>query len=338
MICLIKKCEIEKCVEVIRKSFLTVAQEYGFTEENAPGFTAFSTTSDKINGQHEEGWPMYGYFDDHKQVLGYYSLHIQENGACELNNLCVLPEYRHRHIGEILFSHALMTAAVKGCKIMKIGIVEENKRLCAWYENMGANHIGTKKFDFFPFTCGYMEKDIAPGKNTVSKQNIEFWDAYYPDGTLAGCDLVRGEKIPEGLKHAVAEVFVMHKDGTILLMQRDFNKPNNPGFWESSAGGSILKGECMIDGARRELAEETGITADGALENLYYSVSDSTIYQGYLYVTDFPKDRIKLQKEETIDFRWVNKQEFQEIFYSDQYGDGSRERLRQFVEHDFQRV
>ena len=25
---------------------------------------------------------------------------------------------------------------------------------------LGFKHIGTKKFDFFPFTCGYMEKDL----------------------------------------------------------------------------------------------------------------------------------------------------------------------------------
>ena len=337
MICPIKKHEISKCVKVIRKSFLTVAQEYGFTEENAPRFTAFSTTFEKISGQYEEGRPMYGYLDDNKQIVGYYSLHIQENEACELNNLCVLPEYRHRNIGEILFFHALMTAGDKGCKRMNISIVEENKKLRTWYENMGANHIGTKKFDFFPFTCGYMKKDIVQGKIIGYKQNIELWDAYYPDGTLAGCDLIRGEKIPDGLRHAVADIFVMHMDGTILLMQRDFNKPNNPGFWESSAGGSVLKGECFINGARRELAEETGITVDGTLESLYYMVSDSTIYHGYLYVTDIPKDNIKLQKGETIDFRWVNKQEFREIFYSDQYGDGPRERLREFVEHDFQK-
>ncbi len=336
MIRRIERCEIEKCVEVISKSFLTVAQEYGFTEENAPRFTAFATTAERLNFQYEEGRPMYGYFDEIGQISGYYSLHIQENDECELNNLCVLPEYRHKHIGEALFCHAIMTASDKGCEKMNIGIVEENKKLRTWYEKLGAKHIGTKKFDFFPFTCGYMEKDIFK-ENMDNKQNIELWDAYYEDGTLAGCDLIRGEEIPKGLRHAVAEVFVMHKDGSILLMQRDFDKPNDPGVWESGAGGSVLKGECFIDGARRELLEETGITADDSLESLYYIVSDTTLYHGYLCVTDISKDKIKLQKGETIDFRWVNKQEFREVFYSSQFVDGLRERLREFVENDFQK-
>jgi len=172
----------------------------------------------------------------------------------------------------------------------------------------------------------------------VHNQNTELWDAYYPDGTLVGCDLVRGEKIPDGLRHAVAEVLVMHRDGDILLMQRDFGKPNDPGLWESSAGGSVLKGERVIDGARRELLEETGIAADNTLERLYHTVSDTSIYQGFLWVTDIPKDNIKLQKGETIAFRWVNKQEFREIFNSDQYVEGLKVRLREFVENDFQQV
>ena len=40
--------EIPVCVEIIKKSFLTVADEYGFTEKNAPRFTAFATTQDRL--------------------------------------------------------------------------------------------------------------------------------------------------------------------------------------------------------------------------------------------------------------------------------------------------
>ena len=39
-------------------------------------------------------------------------------------------------------------------------IVEENKVLKEWYKSFGFVHIGTQKFDFFPFTCGYMEKVV----------------------------------------------------------------------------------------------------------------------------------------------------------------------------------
>ena len=97
------------------------------------------------------------------RLVGYYSLSIP-SGACELNNLCVLPEYRRRKIGETLLKDAFRAAAERGCGLMKIGIVEENSVLRKWYEGFGFNHTGTRKFDFFPFTCGYMEKNIADEK------------------------------------------------------------------------------------------------------------------------------------------------------------------------------
>lgn len=160
MIRAIKKSEIGTCVKVIRESFLTVAKEYGFTEENAPRFTAFATTEERLLWQYEEGRPMMAYFDGAGEMVGYYSLCQKTAEECELNNLCVLPGYRHGRIGETLFSHALQTAKNLGCKKMELGIVEENKKLRAWYEKLGAVHTGTKKFDFFPFTCGYMEKSV----------------------------------------------------------------------------------------------------------------------------------------------------------------------------------
>ena len=36
----------------------------------------------------------------------------------------------------------------------------KNKVLRKWYETFGIVHVGTQKFDFFPFTCGYMEKSL----------------------------------------------------------------------------------------------------------------------------------------------------------------------------------
>ena len=41
--------------------------------------------------------------------------------------------------------------------MINLGIVEENRVLRKWYERNGAVHTGTEKYDFFPFTCGYMK-------------------------------------------------------------------------------------------------------------------------------------------------------------------------------------
>jgi len=152
--------DIPQCAGVIRKSFSTVAREYGITEENAPGFTAFSVTEERLNGQfHDEKYSMYGYYCG-DTIIGYYSLLRQDNQECELNHLCVLPEHRHRSIGKALLESAFDYAKRKNCRKINIGIIEENQILRKWYESYGFVHTGTKKFDFFPFTCGYMAKRL----------------------------------------------------------------------------------------------------------------------------------------------------------------------------------
>ncbi len=156
----IRQDDIAQCVNVIRDSFGTVAKDFGFTKENAPRFTAFATTKERLdwhlNGEHR---PMYGYYEDGK-IVGYYSLLLQDNQECELNNLCVLPEYRHRKLGHKLLENAFDNARKMNCNKMNIAIVEENQVLRMWYEDHGFTHIGTEKYDFFPFTCGYMVKRL----------------------------------------------------------------------------------------------------------------------------------------------------------------------------------
>ena len=148
---------IKECVDVIKESFLTVANEFGFTIENAPRFTAFATTEQRLSWQlNHENRTMYAFVVD-GNIVGYYSLVLQENKECELNNLCVLPQFRHQGIGEKLLLHSFDVAKSLGCSKMNIGIVEENRILKKWYESFGFKHIRTQKFDFFPFTCGYME-------------------------------------------------------------------------------------------------------------------------------------------------------------------------------------
>lgn len=152
--------DIENCVAVIRKSFLTVAEALGFTPENAPRFTAFATTEERLLWQmNEEKRSMFAYWQD-GEIIGYYSLLLLENKACELNNISVLPAYRHKKIGQELLEHAFLTAKHLQRDRMNIGIVEENQVLRKWYESYGFIHLGTKKFDHFPFTCGYMTKEL----------------------------------------------------------------------------------------------------------------------------------------------------------------------------------
>ena len=140
---------------------------------------------------------------------------------------------------------------------------------------------------------------------------MELWDAYNSNfEKIEGMTLVREEqdKIPSGIYHLVCEILVRHTDGTFLLMKRDPTKPLFPDMWEATAGGSALRGESAMEGALRELREETGIVTE-TLEQLDWSLGKTCIHCRFLCVTDCAKDSIKLQQGETCDYRWVSAQE-----------------------------
>lgn len=139
---------------------------------------------------------------------------------------------------------------------------------------------------------------------------MEKWDAYNSAfEKIEGKVLIRDQVIPDGIYHLVCEVLVQHTDGSYLLMKRDYRK-HYGGMWEATAGGSALIGENPYQCAIRELEEETGIAAHDLIE-VGTEVSDKThsIYVGFLCVIDWGKGKIEMQDGETIDFKWVSREE-----------------------------
>ena len=138
---------------------------------------------------------------------------------------------------------------------------------------------------------------------------MEIWDLYDEQGRKTGETWERGRmrEIPEGRYHLVCDVLIRHRDGEFLLTLRDPGKDVYPGCLEASAGGSALSGETPEEAARREMQEETGLTA-GRLELIGTTrkpQSRSVIY-AYLAVVDCEKDSVRLQERETVDYRWVD--------------------------------
>ncbi len=136
----------------------------------------------------------------------------------------------------------------------------------------------------------------------------EIWDAYDKEfNRIEDVKLIRGEVVPAGMYHLVCDIIVKHVDGTYLLMQRDYEK-HCGGMWELTAGGSALEGETPLECAARELKEETGIVSCD-LQELGRLVHDGhrSLYVEYLCITDWDKNDVSLQKGETIDYKWVDK-------------------------------
>ncbi len=167
---------------------------------------------------------------------------------------------------------------------------------------------------------------------TAKERTMEIWDGYLKDGSLAGVDLVRGEKIPEGLYHIACEALVWHADGEFLLMQRDLNKETYPGFFEATAGGSALKGETPLDCIKREVFEETGIKAFDFKETGHGAAQGSRcIHYSYICRTDCEKTAIKLQEGETIAYKWVSREELADFIKSDKAIDKHRDHYESYL-------
>ena len=105
-------------------------------------------------------------------------------------------------------------------------------------------------------------------------------------------------------------VIVKNKDGLILMQQR-----KHPyGRW-GLPGGLMELGESTIDTARRELYEETGLTAGelkllGVYSGKDYFCSAPNGDEWYVvtivYVTDDYKGTLSVNDHESLAFRWID--------------------------------
>jgi len=141
--------------DVMRQSFATVAREFNLTKENCPTHTSF-ITNERLEGKIKTGYYPFGYFTDRK-LVGFVSLTDMGGGVYELNNISVLPEYRHFGYGKALLDFCKVKVREFGGNKITIGIIEENTVLKDWYAANWFIHTGTKRFEHLPFTAGYME-------------------------------------------------------------------------------------------------------------------------------------------------------------------------------------
>lgn len=154
-LCTVQPDELRECLDVIHRSFGTVAEEFGLTRENCPKHTSFIPLC-FLETQMGWGWHMYALHAG-RGIIGYVSLSKEGEDIFEMHNLAVLPEYRHRGFGRLLLDHVKAQVRALGGKTLKIGIIEESAILKNWYIAQGFVHNGTKKFDHLPFTSGYLE-------------------------------------------------------------------------------------------------------------------------------------------------------------------------------------
>ena len=154
----LKREELGEAARVVRGAFATVAEEFGLTKENCPTNGAFLPEG-RLEAQLDAGVRMAGAFDG-DVMIGFAALDLSDAEKPELEKLSVLPQSRHQGAGKLLVGWAAEQARAAGAAALRIGIIEENVRLRAWYEGLGFVHTGTRVFAHLPFTVGFMELPI----------------------------------------------------------------------------------------------------------------------------------------------------------------------------------
>ena len=133
---------------------------------------------------------------------------------------------------------------------------------------------------------------------------IEYWDLYDINRNSLGRKHERGKPMETGTFHIVVNILSINDDGKILITKRHESKPHG-NKWEIT-GGSVVAGEKSVDGAVRELHEETGITSDNLVEiGRVLHHNHKSFYVEYLCITDIDKDSIVLQEGETSNYKWI---------------------------------
>lgn len=101
-------------------------------------------------------------------------------------------------------------------------------------------------------------------------------------------------------------VFVFNSRGELCMHRRTLHKRLYPGFWDVAAGGVVSAGESYADGARRELAEELGVSGVPLEEHFrfFYDAPESRLWGAvFSCVWDGP---IIMQPEEVLELRWID--------------------------------
>jgi argonaute-like protein implicated in RNA metabolism and viral defense len=82
--------ELESLASVIRASFLTVANEFGITQENAPRNPAFISSNTLKNKIEESNIVFYGCYINN-ELIGCYALEKPREGVFYFERVSIIP-------------------------------------------------------------------------------------------------------------------------------------------------------------------------------------------------------------------------------------------------------
>ena len=143
---------------ILNKAFMTIAQQFNFTKENAPRFPAF-INQEVIENNLNNGLKMYGYNID-GQIVGCVGYSYYKDQMYFIERLATLPEYRHLGIGKKLMVFVENKIVEIGGKIVEIHVVDINEILIEWYKKLNYIKVRIDEIKTLPFNSYVMNKKL----------------------------------------------------------------------------------------------------------------------------------------------------------------------------------
>lgn len=150
--------ELKRSVDIIRVSFMTVADDYKITPETAPTNPAFMQLADLLRLKNRD-IQMFGIFENEVQC-GFVAIERAGAELFYMEKLAVLPDHRHRGYGKRLIDFVCDHVRQLGGSTVGIGIIADNTVLKEWYVRNGFGITGTKSFEHLPFEVCFMAKAV----------------------------------------------------------------------------------------------------------------------------------------------------------------------------------
>ena len=117
----------------------------------------------------------------------------------------------------------------------------------------------------------------------------------------------------KAILHRAFSVFILNKEGQLMLQQRALSKYHSPGLWTNTCCSHQRLGETNIDAGTRRLHEEMGFKT--ALKELFSFVYKAPFDNG---LTEYEFDHVILgyydfepiiNHEEVANWKWMNLEE-----------------------------
>ena len=144
---------------------------------------------------------------------------------------------------------------------------------------------------------------------------MELWEILDENGEKTGKIIEKNnpKAFEKGIYHLGSDVWIINSENKILIQKRAAVKKLEPNVW-AMTGGSVIAGEMSKDTIVREAKEELNIEINKEELNLIGKFKTGNVWiDTYILKKDYDIEKMKFQKEEVSDAKWVNFEEIDKL-------------------------